>query len=75
MADQTVMMSIPRGKYFALDGTGQRIWDLLAEPVSIAGIVERLVEDYDVEPDECEREVIAFVGKLMENGLAKLCAE
>jgi len=71
MAGQTVMMSIPRGKYFAIDGTGQRIWDCLAEPASIGQIIDRLVEEYEVGRDQCEAEVIAFVGELMESGLTE----
>jgi len=71
MAGQTVMMSIPRGKYFAIDGTGQRIWECLAEPASIGQIVDRLLQEYEVDRDQCEAEVIAFVGELMDSGLTE----
>jgi len=70
MAGQTVMMSIPRGKYFALDGTGQRIWECLDEPVSIGHIVDRLVSEYEIDRDRCAAEVIAFIGELIESGLS-----
>lgn len=69
MAGQTVMMSIPRGKYFAVEGTGQRIWELMAEPVTVGEIVDRLVEEYDVDRDRCAGEVINFLGELLQNGL------
>lgn len=69
MVGQTVMMSIARGKYFALDGTGQRIWECLIEPVSIGQIVERLLDQYEVDREQCEAEVIFFLGETMENGL------
>lgn len=69
MGGQTVMMSIRRGKYFALEGTAQRIWELMAEPVTVGEIVERLVEEYDVERTQCAAEVLAFVEQLCENGL------
>ncbi len=71
MAGQTVMMSIPRGKYFAIAGTGQRVWDCLAEPASIGQIVDRLVREYEVERDRCEADVIAFVTELMASGLTE----
>ena len=70
MAGQTVMMSIARGKYFAVDGTGQHIWECLAEPISIGQIVERLLDQYEVDRKQCEAEVMSFVGEMMENGLA-----
>ena len=69
MGGQTVMMSIARGKYYALEGTAQRIWELVSEPISVAEVVDRLVEEYDVDRDRCAAEVTTFVGELMENGL------
>lgn len=69
MSGQTVMMSLPRGKYFALEGTGQRIWECLAEPVSVRQIVEHMLSEYDVERARCETEVMLFVEELMKQGL------
>lgn len=69
MGGQTVMMSIQRGKYFALEGTAQRIWELTAEPVTVGQIVDRLVAEYEVERAQCAAEVVAFVEQLLENGL------
>lgn len=69
MAGQTVMMSIARGKYFALEGTAQRIWELAAEPVSVKAIIDRLVEEYDVDRETCAREVTSFVRELLDNDL------
>lgn len=69
MGSQTVMMSVSRGKYFALDGTGQRIWECLAEPAAVGDIIEHLVREYDVERDRCAAEVVSFIAELMDNGL------
>lgn len=69
MGSQTVMMSISRGKYFALDGTGQRIWECLAKPVAVGEIVEQLVREFDVEHERCAADVLSFVSELMANGL------
>ncbi|HUF87243.1 MAG TPA: lasso peptide biosynthesis PqqD family chaperone [Thermohalobaculum sp.] len=69
MGGQTVMMSIARGKYFALDGTARRIWELVAEPASVAEIVDRLVAEYEVDRERCTAEVMAFVRELLDNGL------
>ncbi len=71
MGGQTVMMSIERGKYFALEGTAQRIWELMAEPVRVGEIVDRLVEEYDIDRERCTAEVLAFVNELMANGLGE----
>ena len=71
MSGQTVMMSIPRGKYYALEGTAQRIWDLMAEPIRVSDIVDQLVEEYDIDRERCATEVLVFLNELVENGLSE----
>lgn len=71
MGGQTVMMSIPRGRYYSLDGTAQRIWDLMAEPVRVADIVDRLVSEYDIDRERCAAEVLSFLNEVLENGLGE----
>ncbi len=71
MAGQTVMMSISQGKYYALEGTARRIWELLAEPASVGEIVERLTAEYEVDREQCAAEVTHFVRELIENGLVE----
>jgi hypothetical protein len=69
MVGQTVMMSVAHGKYFALDGTGLRVWECLTEPVSVGRIVEQLLDQYEVDREQCETEVIFFLSEMMKNGL------
>lgn len=66
---QVLMMSLERGRYFALEATGQQIWDLIAEPVSVGAIVDALTAEYDVDRKTCEAEVMAFLEDLEGNGL------
>ena len=68
--DQTLMMSIQQGKYYSVDATAARIWELIEHPASISAIVEQLIAEYDVDPEECATQVRAFVGELIDNGLA-----
>lgn len=69
VGDQTMMMSISKGKYFALEETGRRIWTLTEHPTTIGRIVETLVEEYEIGHETCAAEVGSFVDDLIENGL------
>lgn len=69
LAGQTLMMSIGQGKYFAVDAVAKRIWDLLAQPRSISDVVDALLDEFDVAPDTCTNEVLAFVAHLQRNDL------
>ena len=62
--DQSVMMDIERGSYFGLNKTGTRIWALLAEPMVIDELCDRLTEEFEVPREQCERQVFDFLGSL-----------
>lgn len=70
VGDQTLMMSIEHGKYYSVDATAGRIWDLIERPIALSEIVSALMRDYDVSSEECEAQVKSFVGDLILNGLA-----
>ena len=59
-----VMMSIEQGMYFGLEGTGPRIWALLERPRSATQLCEALLNEFEIEPDVCHREVLGFLEEL-----------
>ena len=69
IVDQTMMMSIDQGKYFALEGTAKSIWARLVAPRSVQNLVDELTNDYDVEADQCMSDVMTFLTEMMENEL------
>lgn len=71
LGDELVFLSMARSDYFGTGRVGQRIWDLLADPSSVAGIAAVLGREYAVDPITCEREVAAFVVQLIEAGLVR----
>lgn len=66
---ELLMMSVEQGRYFNLNSVGSRIWELLAAPVAVDGLVDALTAEYDVAPDAARREVERFLGALHERGL------
>jgi len=63
--DDLVMMSIQAGNYYNIGGIGTFIWELLAEPRSMAELIDGVVADYDVERERCASDVGAFVQELI----------
>ena len=61
MDGEKVMLSIQNGKYYNLGELGGEIWDLIKEPISTEELVTSLQSQYDVEPTECEEQVISFI--------------
>ena len=66
LAGEKVMVDFESGKYFLIKGVGNDIWDMLKEETTPAHIIETLLSEYDVTPEECETSVMAFLGKMRE---------
>ena len=69
LGDESVMLDMASGYYFGLDPVGARIWQLLLETSSLAEIVERLAQEYDVTPEQAKSDLVRFVEELKAHGL------
>ena len=68
-----VMLSIEEGKYFALNESGARIWELLEQPVRVQAIVNQLLNEFDITKNNCEIETLDLLNELHKNKLVILC--
>lgn len=69
MDGEKVILSIQNGKYYSLGQTGSQIWDLIEAPIAVNRLISTLMSEYEVEPADCEGQVITFLGSLLEEGL------
>jgi hypothetical protein len=69
---ETAILDLETGTYFSVDRIGTRIWDLLKEETTVTRICGALLERYDVPPETCERDVLAFVERLVDAGLVEV---
>jgi hypothetical protein len=70
---EILMMSAESGSYFGLNSVGSRIWELAAKPIIIRELCDRLREEYDVSPEQCEGEVLVYLEQLLDRGLIRVC--
>ena len=69
VADEVVILDLKSGVYHGLESVGARAWELMAEPRSVAEVRDQLVDEYDVEPDRCESDLLRLLEELKSNGL------
>jgi hypothetical protein len=69
LKDEAVILATKSGTYFGLDEVGQRIWKLLQSAVRVSEILATLIDEYEVEPDLLERDLLTFLGDLESEGL------
>jgi hypothetical protein len=69
VGDETVILDLASGTYFGLDPIGARIWQLMGESRSLAEICATMLEEYEVEREQLEADVLRLAGELAERGL------
>ena len=67
-----VMMDLEKGQYFALNSVASRIWEVIESPISVNNVVETLLEEYEVEREECEKSVLEFIKGLEDASLVSV---
>lgn len=67
--DELVMMNIEKGKYFSLNPVATRIWDLLEKSLSAEDLCIQLTEEYDVDAEQCRKEVEELLEEMEKLGL------
>ena len=56
-------------RIFELNETGARIWELLSEGIDQQTLLNRLVEEFDVDSERAAKEVAAVLDQLGREGL------
>lgn len=69
---ELVALDLDRGDCFGMDRVGTLIWQMAAEPVPVAAIVDRLTQDHDIDRETCRNDVLPFIGELADAGLVRV---
>jgi len=73
--DELVALNLETSFYYGVDGIGTQIWRLLIdENMTISAACAKLLDEYDVDAETCQREVRAFVGQLIDAKLMEMVA-
>ncbi|WP_054742972.1 lasso peptide biosynthesis PqqD family chaperone [Cellulosilyticum ruminicola] len=67
--EDKVMMDLDSGNYYALNSVGASIWEAIEEAISIEAVVQKLMDEYEVEQDVCTSQVINYLQLLYNSDL------
>jgi hypothetical protein len=66
---EAVLLSLVSGKYYGLDETGTRMWNLLAEHGRVDAAYRALLEEYEVSEDQLRHDLLGLVDELASHEL------
>lgn len=69
IADEFILVPIRQdagdlGGIYTLNEVGARIWELIDGKVKVKEIKDRIIEEYEVSPEEAERDIVEHLQRL-----------
>ena len=75
LSGEAAILNLKTSTYFGLNTVGASIWKLIQEPRTVKEIHEAILEEYNVEPDCCEHDILEILQELSTNGLIEIVDE
>lgn len=72
MAEEAVVLDLKAGVYYGLNEVGARVWSLVQEPRNVSDIRDAILEEFDVDPSLCERDLLVLLRDLAGRELIKV---
>ena len=72
LAGEAVILQLQDGVYYGLNPVGARVWQLLQEPRMVGDIRASLLNEYEVEPSQCDRDLSALLSELSSRKLIEV---
>jgi hypothetical protein len=69
LGEESAILNMQNSVYYGMNSVGTRVWNLLQQPKSIREIRDALVDEYDVTPGECERDLLKLLEQMKTEGL------
>ena len=75
LAGEAAILNLQNGVYYGLDPVGARIWNLSQTSRTVNEVRETLLNEYAVDPDRCEQDLLALLEALAAEGLIDVKGE
>jgi hypothetical protein len=72
VGSETAILNCAKGAYFGINVTGSRVWTLLQRPTRVGDLLDRLLDEFDVDPDRCRQDLMAFLQHLLRAELVEI---
>lgn len=69
---EEVILNMTSGRYFGLNDVGALVWGKLKDPVSVGELSKAIQDEYDVEAEQCDKDLDGLLEQLIEKGLVEV---
>ena len=70
--NESVFLNLETERYFGLDPTGTRMWQLLTSAANIEGAYQKILNEFEVEPEALRSDLVELLNMLVDNDLLQV---
>jgi hypothetical protein len=75
LGEESAILNLKNSVYYGMNPIGTSVWNLLKKPKSVRELRDALLDEYEVEPERCERDLFGLLEKLRSEGLINVLNE
>ena len=72
LGKEVCILGLGSSEYYSLEEVGARIWEIIQEPKTVKEILDSILNDYAVAPERCERDLLAVLQEMADEGLIEV---
>ena len=72
LMDEVALLNVKDGIYYGLNPVGASVWSLIQKPRKVSDILNILLDEYDVDAETCQKDLLELLNLLMEKELVKI---
>ncbi|MCP6759810.1 MAG: PqqD family peptide modification chaperone [Fischerella sp. CENA71] len=65
LGGEIVILNLKSGMYHGMNEVGSRIWNLIQTPTTVKDIKAAILAEYEVEAEQCDRDLLALLEDLL----------
>jgi hypothetical protein len=69
---ETAILNMKNSVYYGTNSVGTRVWNMFRQPTSVGQLRDALIEEYEVEPERCERDPLNLLEQMRREGLIEV---
>ncbi|MBI5459355.1 PqqD family peptide modification chaperone [Methanobacterium sp.] len=72
LGGETAMLDMKEGVYYGLNEIGTVIWELIQNPITLLEIIDKILEEYEVDEETCYADTVELIKEMEKNGLVAI---
>jgi Coenzyme PQQ synthesis protein D (PqqD) len=72
LGEESAILNMSNSVYYGMNAVGTRVWNLLQQPKTVQEIRDAIIDEYDVAPEQCDRDLLQLLEQMKAEGLIEL---